>query len=211
MKKSLFLLLAFTFLSVSIGIVSAAYSDFLDIPFSPSELLENEWVVFGALFLIFFAVIFFAVNKKFDNLGIALVISTAISLLISATFANKVTVYGYFGDIIGSWIIIGVIVVALFFLARLAYQWMNKWGILAVLGLLWLFAHFTNPWDIFPYDIISDNFEFIYWLLGSWYALGVLVIVGIVLWRGLKPGEREEGRSRTEIWQHNRPWGKKYR
>jgi len=183
------------FLSVNLSFVSAAYSGF-DIPFSPSELLENEWLVFGAMFLIFFAFIFFAIKKQFDNDGIALIISLALSLLISATLANKVRVYGYFGSVVGSWIIIIVAVVGLFFASKFLYDYIGKIGILGLLAILWLFLHSTNPWDIFPYEIITDSFEMTYSLLGSWYALGVLVVVGIVMFGGKLPrfSRRQGGR-----------------
>ena len=36
---------------------------------SPLDYLDNEWVIFSLVFLIFFAVIFFTVNRAFKNSG----------------------------------------------------------------------------------------------------------------------------------------------
>ena len=61
---------------------------------SPLDYLQNEWVIFGIFFLIFFAIIFFTVNKAFKNSAVAGVIALGFSLLISMVMAQRGLLYG---------------------------------------------------------------------------------------------------------------------
>jgi len=115
MKKSL--LFVGVFLILLIGVVSA-YS--IDSYFSPSDILENEWFVFGGVFGIVFGIVYMALSSFFtkkkkgyyfggdqkvlENKSAIGVISMIIALFSAAAFVQQDLVSGIFGQAITAWV-----------------------------------------------------------------------------------------------------------
>ena len=95
---------------------------------SPLDYLENEWVIFGIFFLVFFAIIFYTVNKAFKNSAVSGVIALGLSLMIAMVMAQKGLLYGYLGEEIGSWILIITVLIGIGFLIRFVYESFGKTG-----------------------------------------------------------------------------------
>ena len=81
---------------------------------SPLAYLDNEWVRFTILFLLLFAVIYFAVNKTFKNNMISMIVAVGLSLLISIALGQKGLLYSYAGDALGDLAIVFGFLIALF-------------------------------------------------------------------------------------------------
>jgi len=96
---------------------------------TPTTILENEWFIFGAIFIITFILVYLALFRVFleeprqphpedlrsyllhpptrvdGNKGPIVVISLVIALLISAAVSQRSYVYGFLGQEIGSWLV----------------------------------------------------------------------------------------------------------
>lgn len=148
---------------------------------SPLDYLENEWVIFGIIFIIAFAVIYFAVHKTFkENKAIAAVIALGISLLISLAMAQRGLLYSYAGDTIGNMaLLVGflIVVIAMF---KVLLENFGKAGAFVGLILTLLLLKWGNSTGLFPeslnYGPIGDLMEF---LQGP--ILWLLIIVGVIV------------------------------
>lgn len=148
---------------------------------SPLDLFDNEWVVFGIIFVVFFAIIFYTINKTFKNTGVSAVIGAGLALFIALTLARRGILYGYFGDEIGSWMLIIVSLIGFGFIIRFAYQSFAGLGAIIVVGVSWYLLHITGPYEVLPYEILTDAFVKIYEFTASWLGGIVLMVLTIIL------------------------------
>lgn len=156
---------------------------------SPLYYLQNDWVMFIIIFAIFFAVIYYSVNRTFNHQGVSAVIAAGIALLIAMTFAQSSLVYGFFGNELASWVTIITILVGIGFLIKFAFSSFGGPGIAITFILLWIILHNIDPTQILPYQLLSDSFLDFYALITSWFALLVLAIVAIPLFKMRKKEE----------------------
>lgn len=148
---------------------------------SPLDYLENEWVIFGIIFIIAFAVIYFAVYKTFkENKAIAAVIALGVSLLISLAMAQRGLLYSYAGDTIGNMaLLVGflILVIAMF---KVLLENFGKAGAFVGLIIALLLLKWGNSTGLFPeslsYGPIGDLMEF---LQGP--ILWLLIIIGVIV------------------------------
>ena len=148
---------------------------------SPLDYLDNEWFLFGIVFLIFFAVIYFTVNRAFKNPSVSGVIALGLSLLIAMVMARRGLLYGYLGEEIGSWILIITVLIGVAFLIRFIYESFGKTG--TVIGLigLWIVIRSIDPYDLLPYQLLTDVFINIYEFFASIFGLVILVAGSLIL------------------------------
>ena len=85
---------------------------------SPLQYLDNEWVMFSIILLVMFAIVYYTVNNTFQNNVVSAVIALGVSLLIAITISRRGILYGYAGDELGSWILIGTVLIGLGFLIK---------------------------------------------------------------------------------------------
>ncbi|MFH1431004.1 MAG: hypothetical protein ABIG37_00865 [Nanoarchaeota archaeon] len=152
---------------------------------SPAQLLENEWVVFSLIFLIFFSLIFYTLGKTMkENRTAAFIISAAISLFVSFAISNKTTFYGYLGAKIGSWafIIVGLVAVAI--ILKSIWNIFHGTGLFASLFLIWFVLSKINPYDVLSNElrtsVILGIFNF---LKGSTFLI-ILIVLTIGVFYG---------------------------
>lgn len=148
---------------------------------SPLYYLENEWVIFGIFFLVFFAIIFYTVNRAFKNSGVSGVIALGLSLLIAMVMAQRGLLYGYLGQEIGSWILIITVLIGIGFLIRFVYESFGKAGTMIALIGLWIFIRSIDPYEFLPYELLTDTFINIYEFFASIFGLIVLIIGALVI------------------------------
>jgi len=148
---------------------------------SPLYYLENEWVIFGIIFLIFFATIFYTVNKAFKNSAVAGVIALGLSLMIAMVLARRGLLYGYLGEEIGSWILIITILLGIGFLIRFVYESFGKTGTMIALIGLWIIIRSIDPYEFLPYQLLTDTLINIYEFIASIFGLIVILIGALVI------------------------------
>jgi hypothetical protein len=137
--------------------------------------------MFGIIFIIFFAVIYFAVNRSFNNNLISGVIAAGISLFIALTLARRGMLYGYVGDEIGSWILMLAILIGIGFLIKFTYGSFGIRGAAISFVLLWYIIHTIDPYEFFPYEVLTNTFMNIYYFIASWTFGIILIILAIFL------------------------------
>ena len=147
---------------------------------SPMQYLENEWTMFTIVFLLFFAIIYFTVNKGFKNNVVSAVIAGALSLLITMTILRRGLLYGYAGDELGSWMLVIVALVGFGFLIKFAYEAFGTIGSTGAVIIVWMLLQRTDPYYILPYgvsDIIFSSYEF----LSSFFGLVIMIALALAL------------------------------
>ena len=148
---------------------------------SPLDYLDNEWVIFSLFFLVFFAIIFFTVNRAFHNPAVSGVIALGLSLMIALVMARRGLLYGFMGEEIGAWVLIITILIGLAFLIRFIYESFGKTGTMVGLIGLWFVIRIIDPYDLIPYQLLTDVFVNTYEFFASILGLIVLVIGGILI------------------------------
>lgn len=176
--KKLLLFLLFVVLISSLPLV-LSYNGFGWSWYSPQDLLNNEWVMFALIFIVFFAIIFFSLGKVMkENKGAAAVISVAISLFIAVSISRRVWFYGYFGEELSNWFVVFAVIIGIVFLINIITKLLRGIGLFLVLGGLWFLFSQTNFSDILPSSVTdSEWFEFFI----SNTALGILIAIIIIL------------------------------
>jgi len=151
---------------------------------SPLYFLENEWVLFAVLFLIFLAVIFYTVNKTMKNPAVAMIIAFGISLLISMAIAQRGLIDSYgFGNELGSWLLLIAALIGIAFLIKFAaesFGWVGAVG--SVIGL-WLLIYSMDAHEILP-SVLLYNYKFMGFyenFLKTGLGLVVLVVIALLL------------------------------
>ena len=171
----------------SITIVSAQFGGYYG---SPLDILENEWVMFGIIFLVFFGVIFFAVSKTFrDSRAVAAIVAAGISLFISLTLARRGWLYGYAGDELGSWLLIAAALIGFGFLIKLAWENFGHLGTITVLIGTWVLLHYLDPFDVLPYNAPYQIFD-IYEIIAGGWGLAAAIIISIFIVSSTQRGEK---------------------
>ena len=144
---------------------------------SPLQYLDNEWVMFSIILLVMFAIVYYTVNNTFQNNVVSAVIALGVSLLIAITISRRGILYGYAGDELGSWILIGTVLIGLGFLIKFSYEGFGVVGSTATVIVFWVLLQRADPWEIIPYA--PDAFTAIYNFLSSIIGLILLIILAI--------------------------------
>ena len=160
---------------------------------SPSNLLDNEWVVFGLIFIVFFAIIFFALGKTFkENKAISAIVAVALSFFISVIFSRRVSFYGYVGEEVTGWITLIALLIIIVFFLKAMFDLLRVTGL--VMGIIgtWLFLHFFDLEPILGYNVIENP---IFYYAQGW--LGAL-IAGIACFLIIANREKIKGKTQWE-------------
>ncbi len=165
---------------------------------SPSELLQNEWFVFGGIFLLVFAFVYFSLsnfftrehkNKMFpwlsetqENKGPVFVISLVIALFTAAAFAQKDYLSQYMGEAVTIWITI-VVLIVMVILSIPFYKALKAsvGGVIAgvvIIALIWGGLNIINPYELVPSASYNESFQQFYEAVTSPVIL--LVILGVI-------------------------------
>jgi hypothetical protein len=163
---------------------------------SPAQLLENEWVVFALIFLIFFALIFFALGKTFrENMMASLIISAGLSFFISAVLSQRINFYGYFGEGIGGIIFLIVFLIIFSFVLKAVYDIAGPIGLGVSIFLTGLFLGLTK-WEyqeVIPYSVIDSQIFQI--ATNPWIIVPITIVTAILIFANrnkLKKDDYEE-------------------
>tara|TARA_Y100000034_G_C6853821_1_gene387689 strand:- start:415 stop:1023 length:609 start_codon:yes stop_codon:yes gene_type:complete len=148
---------------------------------SPLDYLDNEWVRFGAIFVIFFAISYYTINKSIRNNGVAAIIALGIALFISLAVARRGLLYGYAGDELGTWVLIVAAITGLAFLVKFAFNAFGRYGVIGAILLLWSLIHFIDPYDFVPYYILGSDFFGIYEFIASWWGFVIIAIISTII------------------------------
>ena len=166
---------------------------------SPSDFLNNEWVLFIGIFLLSFSVIYLSLSNVFGRekkneyfpwvrkesmvqRGPVVAISMVMSFFIASALSQKAMIYGYFGNEIGSWIILFGGILAFIFIAKVANDAFKPLGIPIVLIVTWVILRLIDPYAAFPSAITYNiQFENIYSIATSYITLTVLIILAFFL------------------------------
>lgn len=206
--KKIFLIIS---VLLTFPLISASYFNRYYGYLSPSDLLENEWIVFSALFLLFFAVIFFSLLNFFSksekkakdirdilmpstskniNKAPLVVISMIVSFFISAAMVREDIFSSYFGYRIIPIVnfILFIIFIILGFFIFNAFK--KKFGTPLSLGItsliVWTLIKIT---DLTQAIDLLRLYEFypIYDFLQSYWSLAIIIFISIVLYLNSTP------------------------
>ena len=151
---------------------------------SPLDYLENEWVTFTILFLIFFAVIYYSINKTTKNPAVSVIVALGISLFISLALTRRGLLWGY-GQGIDTWVLLGAAIIGIGFLIRFAAESFGRAGAIATIIIVWIILNAIDPYQILPDTLLySDNFMMFYGVLKSIFGAIVLIIITILFIKG---------------------------
>jgi len=189
-----------------IPLVSAQFrigNEYFDIS-NPSTLLQNDWVVFGGVFLLVFALVYLALSKQFgggmksnkafpwlqepassESKGAIIVVSLIIAFFCAALFVQRNWINGIFGEAIAGWLfllmlaIIVILSIPFFKMLRLNV------GTGPAIAITFLMIWATLKYLIDPYNLISssgnfDNLFEIYNFVTSFVFLLIALAVGIL-------------------------------
>lgn len=172
---------------------------------SPSMLLENEWVVFGGIFLVVFALVYIAllgslgksVAGENKSKGGVIVISFVVALFSASALTQRALFSGYLGDTILGWVTIGAFVLFILLLIPLGkkladsrYPFPIYVGVPVLVG--WFILKFFEQqagfsvfelFESYGLYVVSDFVNF--FLLDKVFWI-VLIIIAIGLWFGRK-------------------------
>lgn len=122
--------------------------------FSPSELLQNEWVLFALVFLLFFAIIYLAIGKPFkENRMAALVIAAIISFLIASAFTQRAYFYKGLSEEVFNWVLILAVLIAIVFILRATLYFIGPIGFAITLLGLWFIFYYEATTSYFLYSL----------------------------------------------------------
>lgn len=156
---------------------------------SPLNFLDNQYFLFGAIFVLFFAMIFYTVNKSFHHPGIAALIAASLSLLISVTITRQNMLNSYMGEQVSSWMMIIVLLIVLAFLIRFTYEGLGWIGLVALAIALWLIIQNVEPYQILPTnmgmgtEIILNVYNFMRTIFGLAILIGLAFIISQIATR----------------------------
>jgi len=157
---------------------------------SPLDYLDNEWVRFATIFLILFALIFFAINKSLKgNRGVAIVIATGLTILITTALARRGWLYSYAGDELGSWITFVAFLLVLGFLLKTMWENFGKVGVITSIFILWLLIRYIDVYDYLPYQLSWGGFEEFIGAIATLPGLIILIVIALILSSFLTKGE----------------------
>ena len=166
--------------------------------FSPSELLQNEWVVFIGVFLIVFAMVFLALSRQFSskkknkmmpwltetesNKAIPGIIALVIAFFSAAAFVKNNLIEGIFGEAITVWIflLVLIVLVILFIPFYKALKQNVGEGIAIFIILFGVWAVLKFGFDPYQYNLPYDFYE-IYDFVIAPIFLFILIVVGGVI------------------------------
>ena len=178
MKKSFLLL---TLVLISLPFVSA-YNGFGYYWYSPSQLLDNEWFVFGLIFIVIFAITYFALGKTMkENKGAAVVISAVIGLFISVAVSRRSYFYGYVGEDIGNYLLAFALILGFIILIKFVTGIIGGIGLFVALGLVYFIFQSIEPYDILPYRLLNTDLVPLWDFLASSEFLILSIIAFIVV------------------------------
>jgi len=144
--------------------------------YSPSQWLQNEWVVFGLIFVIFFALIFFGVSRTMkENLGVAAVIAFGLAAFIAFTISQRTMFYGYVGEGLGNWFFIIAILIAAVFFIRFVTNIIGGAGMFLSLFAIWLVLSNVDPYAVLPSEFMYSNYFSFYQFFASSTFLVILI------------------------------------
>jgi len=179
--KKLSILLISTILILTILPLIVAYNGFgFDYYSSPVEYLENQWVLFGIIFIILFGVIFYVLNKSFKNPAVASVIGIGLSLFISMAISQRGLLYNYAGGTLSSWALVIASLIAIAFLLRFAKESFGKTGTISTIILIWLILHSLDPYDVLPSILANSGFLAVYEFIVGFGGLIIFVILAFI-------------------------------
>lgn len=169
---------------------------------SPLAYLDNEWIRFGIIFLLLFAVIYYAVSKTFKNNTIALVVAGGVSLLISISMGQRGLLYSYAGDSIGNLAIMVGFLIAIFALFRVLIGNFGAPGgiTLGIISTL-ILGSIIDLGDILPggfapLEIILDWFgNFMRYYFGLFIIIGFAILIFFIF------GRKANLRKKAKKWQ----------
>lgn len=177
-----------------------------NLPYSPAELLQSEWVVFSGIFLMVFAIVYIALASFFEKksnqsplqaaLGIAgagkeaargplIVIAAVVALFTSASVTRNVLFAQYLGNVVGLWVGVFVAIVLVMLLAPFYKALKVSIGkvpaTVVIVFVFWLLLKFMVPVDIFYSLNLSYVVQDWYSFIVSIWGLVVVEIIGIVV------------------------------
>lgn len=170
---------------------------------SPADILKNEWVVFGILFLMIFAFVYMSLASFFTKKsedpnfpwkksksiakGPVTIISVCIALLFSGAIMRTDSFTNYLGETVTGLIILLFFVAVLFGLIASFFYMRKKIGrgagivVLIALIVLWFVFNSVYLYDILPYSVASSFVEEVYFWFTSGWGLILSIVIGVLM------------------------------
>ncbi len=151
-------------------------------PYSdPMYYLQNPWVMFIIYFIFFFAIIYYTTNRSFKNPPVAAVVGMSLSLFIAMAMAQRGWLDYYMSAEIGAWALLIAALIAIGFSIKFAYETFGRIGSVAAILIIWFVIYSTPAETILPPELLTDTFTNVYYFVGSYIGLLILLIVSAVI------------------------------
>ena len=153
----------------------------------PRALFQNEWVIFGIIFLVFFALIFYSLNKRFENNAVSSVIAGGVSLIIALSLSQRGLYFGYFGGFggfgqgLGDWIMFLAIIFGIFIGFKFIFENFGPAGSIPAVIVFWYLLRTIDIFNVLPYGFVTNEFLDIYGVVISIPGGFILVVISIYI------------------------------
>ena len=178
----------------SVNFVSA------QIDYRLQEFLNNDFIRFGLIFVLFFALIFFSTSKFFkEQRGVAVAVSFVVaffaaSFLIRQGFLYDFFLSDFFPDELAAWLTVIFIILGIILLFLAVYRWFRGCiGFTSALILLWFVLKWVEPEDYLFNGGVADAVILahgVFTHFGVLAALAIMFLICLVRRFGLGGGGR---------------------
>lgn len=148
------------------------------------SIINSEVMRFGAVFLLFFALVFYATLKTFkEQRGIGIIVAVVVSFFITSAFVQNGFLYGYVDSGITTWaLIVGLLIAVVLFL-KVIYENLGKGSTLGFVFVLYALLWFVDLPSMIGYGPVADLVLMVYDLIINPAFAMLLIVVLLVAWR----------------------------
>jgi len=148
--------------------------------FRPEDIFNSEWFRFAIVFILFYAIIFYSLNRVFkENRATAIIVSVIASLVITFGFIKQGLLNHYVGSDFAAFLVILGFLIVFGFIFKILFEHAKPAAILLLLAI-WFVLFMSDPYNALPYFMHNDIVIRAYEILASWIGLVLLIVVGLL-------------------------------
>lgn len=164
---------------------------------SPLDYLDNEWVRFTLMLMVFFALTYFATKKTLKDNKISSVVSLCVAVFASAVLMKQGYLIDFAGDEIVAWVLFVIVVAFLILLGKALYDSFGKWGVVGMFFIVWGALNLFDVSELLPWDYFNEVEE-IYEFLKSGFMLFLLIVVVVIVYAFSKSEDKRKKKKESK-------------
>ncbi len=148
--------------------------------FRPEDIFNSIWFKFAVVFVLFYAIMLYSLNRVFQgSRATSIIVSAVISLLISLSFVRQGFLDYYIGHDFAALLVLLGFLILFGFIFRVLFAHAKPAAFL-MLFALWFVLFISEPYDLLPYVLHNEYIIKAYEILASWIGLLLLIVVALV-------------------------------